>query len=170
MARAWSVLGGSVFLTARVTGHEILWQPLVIGLVAITATYYVVRRHRTTWLLGLPLLMALLYGIFYVGVNRVLIAESEMRLAQSASRIAAAIEEFLPVVCDHGVDIPACFVISHSIGRPLQRHYPSHRAYLLVTTRQYEVQAHRQLIAQAAHWHSGRLPGIKGAGGVRRNG
>ena len=149
MARAWSVLGGVCFLTALVTGHEILWQPLVIGLVAITATYYVVRRHRTTWLLGLPLLMALLYGIFYVGVNRVLIAESEMRLAQSASRIAAAIEEFLPVVCDHGVDIPACFVISHSIGRPLQRHYPP-RAYLLVTTRQYEVQAHSQLIAQAA--------------------
>src|SRR5262249_36846250 len=115
VARAWSVLGGVFFLTALVTGHEILWQPLVIGLVAITSTYYVVRRHRTTWLLGLPLLMALLYGILYVGVNRVLIAEPEMRLVQSASKIAAAIEEFLPIVCEHGVDIPACFVISRSI-------------------------------------------------------
>ena len=148
----WPVLGlswgGVFFLTALMTGHEILWQPLVIGLVAITSTYYIVRRHRTTWLLGLPLLMALLYGIFYVGMNRVLIAESEMRLVQSASKIAAAIEEFLPIVCEHGVDIPACFVISRSQGRPLQRYHPSHGAYLLVTPLQYEAQAHSQLIAQ----------------------
>jgi hypothetical protein len=142
--------GGLCFLTALVTGHEILWQPLVIGLVALTSTYYVVRRHRTTWLLGLPLLMALLYGIFYVGVNRVLIAESEMRLVQSASKIAAAIEEFLPIVCEHGVDIPACFEISRSQGRPLQRQHPSHGAYLLVTARQYKAQTHSQLIAQVA--------------------
>jgi len=150
----WSVLGlswgGVFFFTALVTGHEILWQPLVIGLVAITSTYYIVRGHRTTWLLGLPLLMALLYGIFYVGVNRVLIAESEMRLVQSASKIAAAIEGFLPIVCEHGVDIPACFVISRSQGRPLQRYHPSHGAYLLVTPLQYEAQAHSQLIAQVA--------------------
>lgn len=150
----WPVLGlswGGVFcFTALVTGREILWQPLVIGLVAITSTYYVVRRHKTTWLLGLPLLMALLYGIFYVGVNRVLIAESEMQLVQSASKIAAAIEEFLPIVCGHGVDISACFVISRSQERALQRQHPSHGAYLLVTPLQYEAQAHSQLLAQVA--------------------
>jgi 4-amino-4-deoxy-L-arabinose transferase-like glycosyltransferase len=150
----WPVPGlswvGACFLTARVTGHAIFWQPLVMGLVAIMAISYVVRRHRTTWLLGLPLLMALLYGIFYVGVNRVLVAEPERRLSQSASRIAAAIEESLPVVCEHGVDIPACLVISRSIGRSLQRHHPSHGAYLLVTPLPYGAQAHSQLIAQAA--------------------
>jgi hypothetical protein len=94
--------------------------------------------------------MALLYGIFYVGVNRVLVAEPERRLAQSAFRIAAVIEEMLPVVCEYGVDIPACLVISRSIGRPLQRHHPSHGAYLLVTPLSYEAQAHSQLIAQVA--------------------
>jgi 4-amino-4-deoxy-L-arabinose transferase-like glycosyltransferase len=150
----WPVLGlswvGAFFLTALTTGHAIFWQPLVIGLVAIMAISYGVRRHRTTWLLGLLLLMALLYGIFYVGVNRVLVAEPEKRLSQSASRIAAAIEASLPVVCEHGVDIPACLVISRSIGRPLQRHHPSHGVYLLVTPLPYEVQAHRQPIAQVA--------------------
>jgi 4-amino-4-deoxy-L-arabinose transferase-like glycosyltransferase len=151
---AWLVLGlswgGVFFLTARVTDHGLLWQPLVMGLVAITATYYVVRRHRPTWLVSLLLLMALLYGILYVGVDRVLIAEPQVRLVQAASKIAAAIEESLPVVCEHGVVNRECFVISRFIGRSLQRHPPVHGAYLLVTTLQYEAQAHSQLLTQVA--------------------
>jgi 4-amino-4-deoxy-L-arabinose transferase-like glycosyltransferase len=151
---AWLVLGlswgGVFFLTARVTGHGLLWQPLVIGLVAITSTYYVIRQHRTTWLFDLLLLMALLYGILYVGVNRVLIAEPQVRLVQAASKIAAAIEESLPVVCEPGVVNRECFVISRSIGRSLQRHPPAHGTYLLVTTLQHEAQAHSQLLTQVA--------------------
>jgi 4-amino-4-deoxy-L-arabinose transferase-like glycosyltransferase len=151
---AWLVLGlswgGVFFLTARVTNDGLLWQPLVIGLVAITSTCYVIRRHRTTWLFGLLLLVALLYGILYVGVDRVLIAEPQVRLVQAASKIAAAIEESLPVVCEHGVVNRECFVISRSIGRSLQRPPPAHGPYLLVTTRQHEAQAHSQLLTQVA--------------------
>ena len=150
----WPAIGlcwaGVCVLTARVTGHEILWQPLIIGLIAIASTYYVVRLHRTTWLFGPLLLMALLYGIFYVGVNRVLVAEPQVQLVQAASKIAAAIEELLPVVCEHGVVNRECFVISRSLGRPLQRHHPSQGAYLLVTPLEYEAQAHSQLLAQVA--------------------
>jgi hypothetical protein len=152
---AWLVLGlswgGVFFLTARMTGHGLLWQPLVIGLVTIASTYYVLRRYRTTWLFSLLLLVALLYGIVYVGVDRVLIAEPQVRLVQAASKIAAAIEEeSLPVVCEHGVVNRECFVISRSIGRSLQRHPPAHGTYLLVTTLQHEAQAHAQLLTQVA--------------------
>jgi 4-amino-4-deoxy-L-arabinose transferase-like glycosyltransferase len=142
--------GGLIFLTARVTGLETLWQPLVIGLVAIMSTYCVIRGRRGIWPFGLLILMALLYGIFYVGVNRVLMAEPPVQRVQAAYKIAAAIEEFLPVVCETGVVNRECFVISRSLGRPLQRNHPSHGAYLLVTALQYEAPAHSQLLTQVA--------------------
>jgi len=151
---AWLMLGLcwglGLCLMTFVTDHEALWQPLVIGLVAIASTGYVVRAKQATWPFCMLFLMALLYGILYAGVSRVIVAETEAQLVQSARTIAASIEESLPVVCDSGASYHACFVISRHLGGPLHRVHPPQGSYLLVTSLLRGAQAHGQLLAQVA--------------------
>lgn len=142
--------GGGVALTAVLTGHTRLWQPLVVGLLAIAATAYGVRTTRATGPFFLLLLTALLYGIVYTGVSRAMVAAPEMQRVQAAHTIAAAIAESRPVVCDTQVSYRDCFEISRRVGRALYRHRPPSGDYLLVTSLHHGTPARGELLAQAA--------------------
>jgi len=130
-----SLLWGIGFVLAGViTRRMALWQPMVCGMAVIGWIGFVVHRDRKPRPFPMLLLIALLYGILYAGVIGSRKTEREQRSVESAQRIAASIQESLPVVCDKNVPYRDCYAIISKLDRLAQRIHPTQGPYFLVTS------------------------------------